>query len=298
MNRNHLALFHCVAQAGGISQGAERARVSQPAVSKQIKELEESLGVKLLERGARGSQLTDAGRLLADYAQRMAVVEQDAEQAIQQFCGLKRGRLALGASTTVGAYVLPGLLRLFHSRHPAVELGLEIANTRDIEALLLEGKVEAGLTEGISESPALTSTVFHRDDLVVIASPEHPLAHKKRVLARDLRAERLILREEGSGTRVVVERALQAAGVEVSPVLSLAGTQAIKQAVAVGLGIAIVSRLTIALEQRFGLLVVVPVQDLVISRPLHLQQLRGRASSPAILEFLKLLKQGGGENWL
>jgi molybdate transport repressor ModE-like protein len=107
MNRNHLALFHAVAQAGGISRGAERLHVSQPAVSKQIKELEDALGIRLLERLPRGSRLTDGGKLLAQYVQRMAVVEEETARAIEEFRGLKRGRLAVGASTTIGAYLLP-----------------------------------------------------------------------------------------------------------------------------------------------------------------------------------------------
>jgi len=289
MNRNHLALFHAVAQAGGISRGAERLHVSQPAVSKQIKELEDTLGVRLLERLPRGSRLTDGGKLLAQYVQRMAVVEEETARAIEEFRGVKRGRLAVGASTTIGAYLLPQLFGEFHRQHPDIELELEIANTETIQNQLMAGSIEVGLTEGLMEAEHLDSEVFHEDELVAIAPRGHPLLKQKRVTARELCREPFILREAGSGTRAVVERALGKRGLKVKPVLSLASPEAIKRAVIAGVGIAIVSRLAISCELQIGSLAVIPVKDLAIHRPLHLQKLRSKTPSPAVSQFLKLL---------
>ena len=289
MNRNHLALFHAVAQAGGISRGAERLHVSQPAVSKQIKELEDALGIRLLERLPRGSRLTDGGKLLAHYVQRMAVVEEETARAIEEFRGLKRGRLAVGASTTIGAYLLPQVFGEFHRQHPDIELRLEIANTETIQNQLMEGSIEVGLTEGLMEAEHLDSEVFHEDELVAIAPRGHSLLKQKRVTARELCREPFILREAGSGTRAVVERALGKRGLTVKPVLSLARPEAIKRAVIAGVGVAIVSRLAIGCELQIGSLVVIPVKDLVIRRPLHLQKLRSKNPSPAVSQFLKLL---------
>ena len=290
MNRNHLALFHAVAQAGGISRGAERLHVSQPAVSKQIKELEDALGIRLLERLPRGSRLTDGGKLLAQYVQRMAVVEEETARAIEEFRGLKRGRLAVGASTTIGAYLLPQVFGEFHRQHPDIELELEIANTETIQNQLMEGSIEVGLTEGLMEAEHLDSEVFHEDELVAIAPRGHPLLKQKRVTVRELCREPFILREEGSGTRAVVERALSKRGVAAKPVLSLASPEAIKRAVIAGVGVAIVSRLAIGCELQIGSLVVIPVNDLVIRRPLHLQKLQSKSPSPAVSQFLKLLR--------
>jgi DNA-binding transcriptional LysR family regulator len=289
MNRNHLALFHAVAQAGGISRGAERLRVSQPAVSKQLKELEDSLGVRLLERLPRGSRLTDGGRILAQYVQRMAALEEEAARAIEEFRGLKRGRLAVGASTTIGAYLLPQVFGEFHRQHPGIELQLEIANTQTIQHQLMEGLVEIGLTEGVIEAEHLDSEVFQEDELVAIAPRGHPLLKKRNVTTRELCDEPFVLREEGSGTRAVVEQALSKRGISVKPVLSLAGTEAIKRVVIAGVGIAIVSRLAIGCELQFGSLAIIPVKDLAIRRPLHLQRMRGKDQSPALAQFLKLL---------
>jgi len=289
MNRNHLALFHAVAQAGGISRGAERLRVSQPAVSKQMKELEAALGVRLLERLPRGSRLTDGGKLLAQYVQRMAVVEDETARAIEEFRGLKRGRLAVGASTTIAAYLLPQVFGEFHRRYPEIELQLEIANTETVQHQLVEGSIEVGLIEGLMEAEHLESEVFHEDELVAIAPRGHPLLKQKHVTTRELCHEPFILRKPGSGTRAVVEQALARRGLTLKPVLSLASPEAIKRAVIAGVGLAIVSRLAIACELQIGSLVVIPVKGLVIRRPLHLQKLQSKTPSPAMIQFLKLL---------
>jgi DNA-binding transcriptional LysR family regulator len=289
MNRNHLALFHAVAEMGSVTRAAERLRVSQPAVSKQILEFEDALEVRLLERLPRGVRLTEAGRLLAEYARRQHVVEAEAARAIQEFRGLKRGRLAVGASTTIAAYLLPPVFGRFHQCCPEIDLRLEIANTRDIQRCLMDGLIEIGLTEGVIETEDLVSEVFHQDDLVAIAPPGHPLLRKRGVGARELCREPFILREEGSGTRAVLERALAARGLAVKPVLSLASTEAIKHSVAAGLGIAIISSLAIGLEIKLGSLAVIPVRDLVLHRPLHLQRLHGKDQSPAVKQFLDIL---------
>ena len=294
MNRNHLALFHAVVCGGGISRGAELARVSQPAVSKQIKELEKSLGISLLERLPRGSRLTDGGRLLAEYAQRLAALEEEASRAVEEFRGLKRGRLAVGASTTIGSYLLPQVFGEFHRRYPEVDLQLEIANTQSVQQDLIAGRVELGLTEGLMEAEHLSSTVFHEGELVAIAGKGHALLSRRRVTAKELCREPWVMREQGSGTRAVVERALRQRGLAVEPVMSLASTEAIKHVVMEGVGIAIVSRLAIRCELQAGSLRVIPVADLVIRRPLHLQMLRGKMPGPSAARFLDLLSATAG----
>lgn len=290
MNRNHLALFRAVARAGSISGGAQLARISQPAVSKQIAELEDSLGIRLLERLPRGCRLTEAGQVLDGYVARWLALEADAQRAMEELRGLKRGRLSLGASLTVGGYLLPAILAEFHRRHAGIELRLEIANTEQIRRRLLDGTLELGLTEGPAESQELESTVFFQDELVAVAPRGHRLLRARRVSVRDVCAEPLIFREEGSGTRAVVERAMHRKGIRVKPYLTLASAEAIKGAVASGMGLAFVSRLTIAPELQAGSLGVVPIADLEIRRPLHAQRVHGRTNSPALEGFLGALR--------
>lgn len=291
MNRNHLALFSRVAQAGGITRGAADARISQPAVSKQIAELEDSLGVRLLERLPRGCRLTEAGAILAGYAQRCESLEKDALRAMEEYRGLKRGRLAIGASLTIGAYLMPKVLAAFGRRFPGIELRLEIANTQHIEEALRQGTIQLGLTEGAIASEDLESTVFYGDELVVIAPAAHPLLKKPSVLLRELCREPFIMREEGSGTRAVVERALQRKKVQIAPRFAFASPEAIKNSVALGMGLAIVSRLIIDLELQMGLLKILPVKDLKIPRPLHLQRMRGQTPSPSQIKFQQVLAE-------
>lgn len=266
------------------------ARVSQPAVSKQIAELESALGVKLLERLPRGCRLTEAGAILAEYAQRWYSVEDEAERAIAEYRGLKRGRLAVGASMTIGGYLLPESVAEFHRRFPHIELQLQIANTQQIQRALFDGSIEVGLTEGPIENEELESTPIFQDELVAIAPAGHPLLQKKSVTVRELCAESFILREEGSGTRAVVEGAFRQKGLKIKPLLSLASPEAIKNMVATGIGIAIVSRLIIGLELKSGVLGIIPLKDLTIQRPLHLQRTRNRSESPAVGKFVEVLK--------
>src|SRR6516225_5685295 len=126
MNLNHLAIFHAVAQTGSMTLGAERLDISQPAASKQVQELESALGVHLFDRIGRRIHLSQAGEILADYARRLFALAEEAEEAIADVRAARRGRLAIGASTTIGSYLLPGLLAEFSRRHPNVELLVEI----------------------------------------------------------------------------------------------------------------------------------------------------------------------------
>ena len=300
LNRNHLALFRTVAEAGGFSRAAQVVHVSQPAISMQVAELEEALGAPLFDRLPRGVRLTDAGKTLLNYAQRIATLEEEAERAMRELRGLARGRLALGASTTIGSYLLPAVLGKFRARHPAVELQLTIANTEEIKTRLIDRTLDLGLTEGTPpEDEELSARAFYEDELIVIASPGHPFARGgtgkvrlKGITARQLCAQPLVVREAGSGTREVVDRALAGGDARAENVaLTLSSTEAIKRAVAAGLGLAVVSRLCVGLELAGGVLVEVPVRDLKLRRPLYALTLRGRQGSPSALAFAALLEK-------
>ena len=291
MNLNHLAIFHAVAGEGNISRGAERLFISQPAVSKQLAELERHLGTRLFDRLPKGVRLTEAGTLLQAYSSRLFAVEAEAERALAEMQGLQRGRLAIGASTTIGDYLLPSILVRFYARYPGIEIVLEIANTEVIQQKLLAGTLDLGLTEGFVEAEELEATVFLEDALVVIAAPDHPLVNQCPVTLERLCWEPFVLRELGSGTRAVVERVLNERGFVRHTALSLGSTEAVKRAVAAGAGVAIVSRLSIANEEEKGHLVVIPISDLAIRRPLHRLQVRGRYEGQAVGAFLKNLAE-------
>lgn len=272
-----------------MSRAAERLFISQPAVSKQIGELEAALGVSLFDRLPRGLRLSAAGEALAGHARRLFAVEAEAEQAISEIKGLVQGKLTIGASLTVGGYLLPKLLGAYHKQYPGITLQLEIANTQIVQQKLRENALDFGLTEGFADDPALDAEIFAEDTLTAIVPPGHPLLGEPSVTAARFCAEPLLLREPGSGTREVVERALLHREIIVRPALSLGSTEAIKQGVMAGLGVAIVSRLALETELTLGLLYPLPLSDLAIVRPLHLARLRGKSNSAAAQAFLRLL---------
>jgi DNA-binding transcriptional LysR family regulator len=291
MNLNHLAIFHAVAQAGGMTLGAERLDISQPAVSKQVRELERVLGVHLFDRIGRRVHLSQAGEILAGYARRLFALAHEAETAMADVRAAGRGSLAIGASTTIGAYLLPGVLAEFWRRHPRVELLVRIENTEQIHRRLAEHELDLGLTEGLVEEEELEAEVFHRDELVMIAAPGHRLVGRRRLSLSAVRDEPFILREPGSGTRAVEERALARLKLPVCTAMALGSTEAIKRVVAEGVGLAIVSRLAVAAECAAGALAALPVADLRIVRPLHLVRRKGRRDGPVLQAFCGVLRE-------
>jgi DNA-binding transcriptional LysR family regulator len=291
MNLNHLAVFHAVAQAGSMTLGAERLDISQPAASKEVQELERALGIHLFDRIGRRIRLSQAGEILADYARRLFGLAQEAEAAMADVRAVVRGRLVVGASTTIGAYLLPGVAAAFWRRSPGIELLVEIANTEQVHRRVVGLELDVGLTEGFVEEEELDAEVFHRDELVVIAPPGHRLAGKTRVPLSALQEEPFILREPGSGTRAVEERALARLKLPVRVVMALGSTEAIKRVVAEGVGLAIVSRLAVCAESAAGALAVLPVAGLHIKRPLHLVRRKGRRDGPALQAFFAVLRE-------
>jgi len=292
MNYNHLMIFLAVAEEGSVSRGADRLCISQPAVSKQLAVLEASLKTRLFDRLPKGVRLTDAGHLLLGYARRLSALEREAERAMGELQGLTRGSLTLGASLTVGAYLVPELLAEYSRRHPHIALTLTVANTETIQGMLRDGRLDLALTEGFAEDPDLDAAVFAHDELVAIAPPGHPLLVGGPVPAARLLQQPLILREPGSGTRAVLERALAALGLTARPLMSLGSTEAIKRAVAAGLGLAVVSRLAVGLELETGRLALLPLSGLALHRPLHRLSRRGASESRAARAFRELLPRG------
>jgi DNA-binding transcriptional LysR family regulator len=288
VNLNHLAIFDAVAQEKTITRAGERLLISQPAVSKQLRLLEKALGAKLVDRESKGVRLTAAGELLAGYSRRLFALADEAEQALAELHGLRRGRLTVGASTTIGIYYLPELLAEYRRLYPQIDLGVEVANTHDIQQALVEHRIDIALTEGFVHWPGLDAKVFLVDDLVPIAPAGHPIT-KKRVAVEKFCDQALLMREEGSGTREVIEKALAERGIQVRPLMTLGNTEAIKRSVAAGVGVAFVSSLTIQHELRDRRLALVKLKGFTIRRELHLVQACDRTLSAAAEAFLKVL---------
>jgi DNA-binding transcriptional LysR family regulator len=290
LNLNHLAAFHAVAAAGSVTLGAQRLMVSQPAVSKQVKELERALQTKLFDRHAAGVRLTDSGRLLAEYAGRIFSLASEAEAAMADLGGMRRGSLAVAASPSLGTYLLPRALVYFRQRFPGVRVAVEIEPSHVLRARLNEGALDLGITQADVHWPELESETLAEDELVAIAAANHPLAKKRRVTPEVLCAQPFVVRETGSLTRSLVERALAAKGYAVKPALALASTEAVKQAVAAGLGVAMVSKLVVGPEVAGGRLARLRVEGLSVRRPIRLVRPAGRTEGKAAHAFACVLK--------
>ncbi|WP_305788934.1 LysR family transcriptional regulator [Symbioplanes lichenis] len=249
-------LLLSVARLGSVGRAATEHRVSQPAASAKLRELERRLGLTLLHRTPRGSTLTGTGALVADWA-RTAVDAADAlATGVAALRVTHESRLAVAASQTVAEYLLPPWLVALRAAHPGLTVTLQAANSADVAAAVLAGRVELGFVEGPDQPAGLHAETVATDRLAVVVAPGHPWARRRSVAAAELAATPLVSREAGSGTRRAYEEALGLA--QAAPLLELSSTTAIKHAVAAGSGAAVLSSLAVTAELAAGTLVAVP----------------------------------------
>jgi DNA-binding transcriptional LysR family regulator len=279
LNLHHLRIFRTVADTGSFTRAAELLRLSQPAVSKSVRAMERQLSTPLFDRAHGAPTLTQAGTMLLARAHELFAVERAAEQELLALSGGRIGELRVAASTTVVTYVLPAFLARFQRAHPEAKLRVLHANTRDVARALLERRVEVALVEGPVQHEQLELVPWKADELVVICSPDHEMARRSRVPVRELADLPFIVRERGSGTRRVADEALCAHGVVLRVALQLASTEAIKQAVAAGLGMAIVSRATLGDQLSLGRLAVIELEGVRLERQFSELRFRNRPES-------------------
>lgn len=261
-----LKVFRAVAEHLSFRKAAEHLFLTQPAVTLQIKALEDELGVRLFDRSANRVSLTRQGSLLLGYANKIAALVSEMERELGTNDGTVAGEFSLGVSTTIAQYVLPRLLGAFLDEHPGVEFSLHSGNTSEIVGLLLESKVAVGLIEGPARDRGVRTEAFMHDELVLITPPDFESGS----LSRDqFVASKLLMREQGSGSRRVVETALEKSSYKLKSfknIMNLDSTEAIKSAVEAGLGIGFVSRWAISKELELGALKVAEVAGLRIAR--------------------------------
>jgi DNA-binding transcriptional LysR family regulator len=289
MTIRQLEVFLGVAHAKSFSRAAERIHLSQPTLSEHMRELEEELGVRLFVRHPRSVSLTEAGRVFGDYATRVVATLAAGRRALAELDGLQRGSLVVGASTTPGTYVLPALIARFREIYPGITVALRIANSRIVEERVRDGEADVAVIGGHILGPGERCVAAGIvDELQLIAGAKHPIG--ARISRAKLARAPLLIREEGSATRQVTERALREAGITVRPAMELDHTETIKRAVMAGLGIAFVSRYAIEDEVRAKRLRLVAVDRLKIRRHFHVIHDERRplsASARAFVEFLQ-----------
>jgi DNA-binding transcriptional LysR family regulator len=288
-----LVVFRAVAEQLSFRKAAEELYLTQPAVSLQIKALEEDIGVALFDRSGAHITTTPAGRLLLEYAVQVNALLVQAEHEIAALSGEHSGQLPLGASTTIAQYVLPRLLGEFCREHPRVHLTLISGNTEHIVEAVEHQRIALGFIEGPARSREVKTEPFFEDELVLIASTAHEWAERASVCCSEISSIPLLMRERGSGTRHVIELALGRQGVKRNSlhiVMELDSTEAIKSAVEAGLGVGFVSRWAIAKDLRIGnSFKIVEVDGLSIKRQFLAAYASGPEPQGLALEFRRFL---------
>jgi DNA-binding transcriptional LysR family regulator len=290
-----LRTFKTVADVTSFSLAAQRLKLSQPSVSYQVKELEEALGLPLLDRHGKKVQLTEAGTVLYGYARRMLDTLDEATIAVEEMRGIQRGTLRVGASTTVGIYLLPAALGAFKKLHPGLVISLEIGSRARVQEQVLTNELDLAVVGPASRDPHLTVVPFLSDELVVVAPAGHPMAGKKGLTLKDLSGEPFIMRESTSGSRWSLEKEARKTGAKLVAAMELGSNGAIKHAVESGLGLAVISRYAIALEVASGRLVELKVHGFPIRRDWNIVHLRRRKLPAPVIAFIDFLK---GTSWL
>lgn len=243
MNAAQLRAFHAVASAGGFTRAAQRLGVTQPTLSGQVKALEETYGVELIERRGRQLVLTEIGAALLDLTRRIFGLTEEAEQLLAAARGLERGHLRLGADAPY--HVLPAL-SAFTKRYPKLRLSLSVGNSETLIRDLFDHRIDVAVVANLVPDARLHALPVRRDRLVLFVPKAHPWARRRSVRPAELAGERLVLREPGSSTRRVFETAMARAGVALEEVIEINSREAVREAVAAGLGIGVVS------ESEFG----------------------------------------------
>jgi len=283
-----LRAFHLTATHQSVSRAAEQLDVTQPAVTQQIRRLERAVGLRLFRREGRRIVPTEAGETLAAFAQRIFQLVDAAGDALEGVAGLQTGHLAVGASRTAASYYVAGLLDRFKRRYPGVRVTLAVANSQTILARVADFTLHAGVVAGLPADPNLIARPLIRDRLLAVLAPAHPLGRKRALTVSDLRGQPLVLREPGSTTRRLIEETFAARGLTVTAAMELEDNEAIKSAVADGVGVAIMAHAAVARDMAAGRLLGrrlrgAPVLEFVLVY--H----RDRVLSPVLAAFLPLL---------
>lgn len=289
-----LEIFYWVAELKSFSQAAELLSLRQPTVSAHVQELEEALGDKLLYRVRGRVSLTPLGQLLMQRAKNLLTFKRETVAAVEQFHGTLSGELWVGGSNIPGQYLLPPRLAAFVIKYPAVKPILRIGDSAGIVEDVLDGKVELGFVGFKSADARLTFEKLWDDEMVLAVSQDHPWSRRKDVRMADLRAEKFISREGGSGTlgsfRQLLAKRRQSPDKLLNIGMELGSTEAVKEALMAGFGISILSRISIRRELAEGSIVEVPIRGLTLKRDFYKVFHRRRPLHPIAQAFRHFLK--------
>lgn len=291
MKDRKLRIFHEVVKELNMTKVAEKLYISQPAVSQAIHELENELDVRLFDRIGKKLYITYEGELFHKYVRRILNIYDEVDRVIKESKNIEKGKLNIGASTTIGIYILPELIGDFKRKYKGIEVSLIIENTQNIINLLLENKIDFAFVEGPVYSDEIIVEDFCEDELVFIASKNHPWSKLQTIEPEDILKEKVIMRELGSGTREIVSKFLGDKNLEYNMVLELGNTEAIKKAVEADLGVSCISKRCIENEVKINKISSVKINNHKLKRSLTLVYHKDKYMTRVMNSFIKESKE-------
>jgi len=290
MNLNQLMIFHQVAKFQSFTRAADALCLTQPGISKHIKQLEEYYGVRLFDRLGKKVILTQAGEILFEKTEVIFEHLNEAKFQIDDMKSLIGGKISIGASVTIGVYVLPNLLGDFIRRYPSIQISLDISLSQEIEGKVLSNSLDLGFVGHPVRNERLTKQLFLTDDLVVIISPNHSWAKRKTIQPHQLIDQSFLVSREGSGTRSTIEERLRSKGITLNRVMEFGNTECVKKAVEAGLGISIISKHVINREVSSNSLRSIPLTGITTKRDFYIIYLKDKYRNNPVNAFLGFLK--------
>lgn len=289
INLNHLRVFYQAARYLNFSLAAKSLYITQPAVSVQIKLLEESCNLKLFRRKGKRIYLTDEGQTLYEYARKIFEYEKQIEDAIEEMRELKRGILRLGTSKAYARYFMPFLITSFRDAYPHIKIHLDEGSALDMIHSLVDFRNEVAVIAKVEDNPDISFIPFSREELVLIVAPEHSLARKRCITLAELAEEPIILKERGSGTRKLVNELFDDNGITPEILMETSNEEFIKQLVQRGDGVSFVVREAAAVELKEKKLATVPIKGQRVFLDVSIAYLRNQHLSPPAQAFLDIL---------
>ena len=294
MNIKQLEIFVTIATNGSFSKGAEAACITQSTVSQHIAALEESCGVRLLDRTGRGAMPTEAGKIMLVHARQVIKALKETEQAILQFRQADGVELCVGGSTIPGTYLLPKAIAALRTSDPGIRVKVEIGDSSEILARLIDESIEIGIVGATTDDKRFTAETLGHDEILLVAWKGHRWCGRETVPLEELLKEPIIMREQGSGTSDAVAGTLRQYGVSLDDLVAcvtLPGSEAVKQAALEECGVAFISEMAVRGELKRGELVSINLSGVSITRSFSLVQRKGRTLSPAAVAFTSMLRQ-------
>lgn len=290
MNERELRIFYRVAQTLNMTEVSKDLYMTQPAVSQTIRELENELGNKLFDRIGKKLFLTRTGAVFFSYVRRILNLYDECRKSISDMNELKTGQLKIGASTTIGIYILTDVIGRYTRLNTDIDVSIIIENTKNIADLILENKIDFAFVEGPVHAEEIIVEPFCDDELTIITHPSHPWANAQIIDIQEIQSEKFIMRESGSGTREVFEEMLNNNGINLNIGLELGNTEAIKKAVEVGLGVSCLSKRAVQSKVQRGQLAAISLNGIKISRKLNLIYHRDKYLSNLFKHFIEFAK--------